>query len=106
MRFKLVFVSELSSGPLPPRGVPLRDRPVVGPAGERARAARRPRHVWVTGPPGAEGPWPGVLIARRRSLAGGWLFLCVWVVDEGRECLEEDLVVAQQWLRQRLVEPA
>ena len=89
--------------PLPPRGTPLRDRPVVGPAARETQVRRPPRHCLVRGPEGYAGPHPGVIVTRRRAPDGEWLFLVVWVVDEDGS--DEGRSVVQSWVEASLVTP-
>lgn len=68
---------------------------------DSAKPVPRQRHCWVTGPPGAPGPWPGLILEWQRAPAGPWRARVTWVVDDGPEP-----VLVQQWLAADLVRPA
>lgn len=88
--------------PPPPRGTPLRDRPVAQPgAAPEAQRATPQRHCWVTGPAEEPGPWPGLLLAWRRASSGQWEGQVQYVVDAG-----QDPVVVQQWVVASLISAA
>lgn len=82
-------VSDVSAPPS--RGIPLRDRSVTG------SHHTVPRHCWVTGPADSPGPWPGLVLDRRRN-AGMWEGLVVYAVTAAG-----DVTLVQQWVRGDLI---
>lgn len=85
-------LEDVTTVPDPPsRGVPLRDRPVS------ATEVPRPRHCWVTGPSDAPGPWPGLVLDRRRGQQG-WQGLVIYAVTA-----ESDVTLVQQWVSAELI---
>ena len=63
---RMSTLEPVSDVPAPPsRGITLRERPVTG------SHHTGPRRCWVTGPADSPGPWPGLVLDRRRN-AGLW----------------------------------
>lgn len=83
----------VSDVPAPPsRSIPLRDRPVTG------SHHTGPRHCWVTGPADSPGPWPGLVLDRRRNAELGE-GLVVYAVTA-----TSDVTLVQQWVQGDLIQ--
>ncbi len=87
-------------------GIPLKDRPVVGPGAHLPKDPPRKkspvRHCWVEGPADHPGPWPGVVVEWRRDpITGSWTALVVYVVTEGPSS-----TTVQCWLSADYLRPA
>lgn len=72
-------------------------RAAQAPATEERPAGR---HCWVSGPPEAPGPWPGVIITWARR-GNEWRGRAVYVVQEA-----EGPVVVDAWVPAPLLRPA
>ncbi len=87
----------MAGGMISARGVPLRDRQVT-PAPDVPRS--RTRHCWVTGPAEDPGPWPGLVLERRRG-STGWSALVVYVITN-----EPSMTTIQTWIPPEHLRPA
>jgi hypothetical protein len=83
----------------PGRGVPLRDRPVAVLKSDQGPRSQI-RHCWVSGPAGAPGPWPGLILEWRKD-QGLWSALVVYVIAG-----ESPTMTVQTWVSQVHLRPA
>ena len=79
-------------------GLTLAERSALSGVGrERAAGAR---HCWVSGLPGDQGRWPG-LLAEWAQRGGGWFGRVVYAVDDGGR-----VVLVEAWVPAEHLEPA
>ena len=82
-------------------GLTLAERSALSGVGrERAAGAR---HRWVSGRPGDQGRWPG-LLAEWAQRGGGWFGRVVYAVDDGGRVVL--VVLVEAWVPAEHLEPA